>query len=239
MLLRMKNSLLLFLGAVFLLAGCRKDGGDETPHPFLTVTIRDDDSTNPPTTFNYWITDQSIEKVERIYDGTTDTQYYYYQPGCVICSSFNGAETVFHLNEQNLCIRVEYPDGTGEDIHYDYDNHISMYGNTSFEWRNGNMEKVTIPGEIPVIWEITYVNSKVDPFVSRFDWYQILAGFFPSDLYTVGLGGQPSRGLATKATNNQGDSVIFEYTYDEKGRVKTSKRIWTEFSDIITYSYYD
>ncbi|MBR1500357.1 MAG: lipoprotein, partial [Bacteroidales bacterium] len=27
MLLRMKNSLLLFLGAVFLLAGCRKDGG--------------------------------------------------------------------------------------------------------------------------------------------------------------------------------------------------------------------
>jgi len=55
----------------------------------------------------------------------------------------------------------------------------------------------------------------------------------------IGLGGLPNRELATKAVSSKGSNVIWEYSFDKKGRVKTRKEIWDEIIDIYTYSYYD
>ena len=239
--MRMKNSLFLFLSAVFLLAGCRKDGGDETPSPFLSISIQRADSNNPPTIYHIWITNQRVEKIERVsYDGTTKTETYSYFPDFVVCTSYNGTVTTYNLNRQGLCTRVEYSDGTVEDVLYNSENHVVQFGKETFEWHDDNLVKATgYLGEDSVTWDITYEGIKVNPYKNDFDWYHVGAFFFIPDLMIIGLGGLPNKELATKAVSSKGSNVIWEYSFDKKGRVKTRKEIWDEIIDIYTYSYYD
>ena len=130
----MKNSLLLFLGAVFLLAGCRKDGGDETPPPFLSIqtvsSLRDNkDVSIRPTTHDFWLQEGQLVKIDVLDDeGDGQSYSFLHSANRLTRQSSDGKITDYRLDNEGNCIEVEYPDGRIEPIAYNNNRHPVQYG---------------------------------------------------------------------------------------------------------------
>ena len=246
MLLRMKNSLPLFLGAVFLLAGCRKDGGDETPSPFLSIqtisSLKDNkDVSIRPTTHDFWVQEGQLVKIDVLDDeGDGQSYAFLHSANRLTRQSSDGKITDYRLDNEGKCIEVEYPDGSIETIVYNNNRHPVQYGEDVYEWQDGNLIQATCHTDYGVIsWDFSYEKEKVNPAGPLYDWYHIFNYFFPADLFVAGIGGQTNRQLVSRAVSSEGDEITWSYTFDSKGRVSTSTLIWNELTEINTYTYHD
>ncbi len=246
MLLRMKNSLPLFLGAVFLLAGCRKDGGDETPSPSLSIqtisSLKDNkDVSIRPTTHDFWVQEGQLVKIHvRDNEGDGQSYAFLHSANRLTRQSSDGKITDYRLDNEGKCIEVEYPDGSIETIVYNNNRHPVQYGEDVYEWQDGNLIQATCHTDYGVIsWDFSYEKEKVNPAGPLYDWYHIFNYFFPTELFVAGIGGQTNKQLVSRAISSEGDEITWSYTFDSKGRVSTSTLIWNELTEINTYTYHD